>query len=183
MTLAPEQTFDYVAGVPAGHAPGTTSVVWAYRARDRAGETVPRLVGPRPALEVWDGLVVLTALGREGAAVHAAMFRIDPELVRLFESGDELSLAYTAAGGLGLSLLRGGELVFAAGQVTAVPLGKAVVVRNVARGSPRLRPWQEMVVEVTAPGEGQELRAGHYVRIGGYDVSVERCRDDGEPAR
>jgi hypothetical protein len=183
MVIPTGRTFDYVAVVPAAHQPGGTSVVWDYGIRDRAGEAVDRLLGPRPLLEIWDGIVLLRAARLQRAGAHAALFMIDAELVRLFQPGDEFSLAYTAVAGLGLSLVRDSQLIFAAGQVTAVPLGKAFAVRNVVLGPPGLRPWQDVVVEVTAPGEGQQLRAGQNVRVGGYDVSVERCLEDGMPGR
>lgn len=140
-------TFEYVAVVP-----GQIADRWTVRCRtapERAGLGDGCLVGLEPNLEVEDaGLTPdpgftrgvwrpevmrtrlrLRASGRKGATVASASFYVDRSLMGALRSGDLLHVAGTACGGVGLSAIREGELVVAAGAVTKVPLGTGVKAR------------------------------------------------------
>jgi hypothetical protein len=55
-------------------------------------------------------------------------FHVDMEFVRALRGGDLVYFARTPCAGVGISVMRGETLVAAAGAVTAVPLGRDVVV-------------------------------------------------------
>jgi len=141
-------TFDYVAIVPDRSDNGTFECVVQVRepvicCGDDLRDS--RLVGITPVLRTTDAgvtpdagprrpwvlrtCITLTAATRRLATVAAVSFHIDKALTSCFRVGDVVHLARTACGGLGLSLLRGGDLVVAVGAITAVPLGRGVVAR------------------------------------------------------
>ena len=84
--------------------------------------------GPRRPW-VLRSCLTLTAAVRRHATVAAASFHVDKALTSSFRTGDVVHLARTECGGLGLSVIRGGDLVVAVGAITAVPLGRWVVAR------------------------------------------------------
>jgi len=145
MSMPPSGTFDYVLTVPERIGDNGFECRAAVRkAIVRTGDRLfdSRLVGTTPLVRVADaGLtpdaspqrpavmrsrITLTAASRQQATVSEASFHVDTALVSSMRPGDELHLARTNCGGLGLSVLRGGELVVAVGAVTAVPLGPKV---------------------------------------------------------
>ena len=141
-------TFGYVAIVP-DHS-GDTEFECRGDLRERifvTGDDLrdSRLVGTAPLIRVTDaGLtpdagprrpwvmrsrITLRASGRRQATVAEVSFHVDKALTSSMRMGDEMHLVRTPCGGLGLSIIRGGELVVAAGAVTAVPLGQRVRAR------------------------------------------------------
>jgi hypothetical protein len=59
-----------------------------------------------------------------------ATYYVDRVLVNALRPGDSLYMARTVGDGLGISALRQGNLIFAAGAVCALPLGSKIQVRN-----------------------------------------------------
>lgn len=126
---------------------------------------------------------------RPHAGVRAAHLHVARALTAVLEPGDVLHLARTGCGGLGLSVLRGGRLVAAAGAVHAVPLGDDVSVRSLpgrtleffersgaaARGAPGHDaplpvfgdPYWDQPLELRVGGRAHVLERGHAV-LGGY---------------
>jgi hypothetical protein len=86
-------------------------------------------------------------------------------------------------GDIGVSLLRGGRLVFAIGAVTTVPPGEAMIVSvgPPVRGRedwPRRDTW----VDVSISGESTgRLRGGESATVRNYRISVVRSFLDGVP--
>jgi hypothetical protein len=173
-----------------------------------AGHRSPgdRLVGHAPTLRVTDaGLtpeapshpsspftrprvlrsrITLTAAGRWGATARATHFHVARGLITALRPGDVLHLARTGCAGLGLSVLRGGRLVAAAGAVDAVPLGDvevgvpAAVIAEVEAVLKRRDPdftyadlFRELPVEVSVGGR-RHLRYRGRFALGEYDVYV-----------
>jgi len=146
-----------------------------------------RLVGLRPVLDVSGAAFVLTASGRERASVACASFELDPALIGVFREGDCVSLVRTETTGLGVSLLRDGELVFAIGAATAVPVGGSVTLRGGrdpewnALDVTTKSGWESWLhprdnwIDVSASGVAARLRAGADETVGGLRVSVLRC--------
>jgi hypothetical protein len=83
-------------------------------------------VGPR----VLRSRLTLTASTRDYAQVASAAFHVDRALTMALSPHDMLCLARTSSGGLALSIIRDGQLVAAAGALSAVPLGEFVHVRT-----------------------------------------------------
>ena len=58
-----------------------------------------------------------------------ASFHLDRSLTSALRAGDTVHIAHTTRGGLGVSVVRGRELVVSVGAVSAVPSGDGVLVR------------------------------------------------------
>ena len=145
-----------------------------------------RLLGLRPTLEISDDHLILKASGRHRATVRAASLQLDPALIRVFQSGDVLNLVRTLTAHTGVSLLRGRQLVFAVGAVTALPLGGAVTVRTGFDREPSAfdaDPWPSLNawVDVSVPGNSSRLREDETTAIGDYRFSVLNCYRRGIP--
>lgn len=155
--IPPCGTFDYVSLVP---DPEDRSKPWPVRLREPvelSGDSLfdSRLVGIAPMLKMSDsgltpdadmvsattGLVrpnvlrtqlKLIASKRDRAHVSAASFHLDEALISVLQPRDVLNMTRTPCGGLGVSVIRDGLLVVAAGAVTAVPLGPEFEARIAA---------------------------------------------------
>lgn len=149
MVMLRKGTFAYAGVVPARAADG--GFACDMTSRDLAASPLPvltgavRLVGRSPHLTVRDaGLnpdasddrphvlrhaFTLRARTLDGASVRSATFFVESTVVERMETGDELHLVRTADAAVGLSVLRGGQLVMAAGPLAALPLGEGVLVR------------------------------------------------------
>lgn len=154
MAIGRSGTFDYVAMVP---APGADHAPWNVRLRTPLELTGDdrmdgRLVGHLPTLEISDAGITpsvrisrltgkvgprvlrsrltLTAATRDYAAVASASFHVDRALTMALRPHDMLCMARTSCGGLALSIIRGDQLVAAAGAVSEVALGQFVRVRT-----------------------------------------------------
>jgi hypothetical protein len=163
-----------------------------------------RLVGLHPSLEILDaGLtpgirtspftgsvrpkvllrrLILRADAKDRASVAAFSFCVDQALASAFRPGDLLYIARTGCAGLGLSVIRAGQLVAAVGAITAVPLGAFVNVRipsDVIREAELVFSkldsafeFRHLPIEVRVGSERRVLYAGR-PRIGDYEVFVE----------
>jgi hypothetical protein len=83
----------------------------------------------RPRPKVLRSRFTLIASEQKRSRAAAVAFDVDQSLTAVIRPRDVLSMSRTTSGGLGLSLLRDNQLVFAVGAVTAVPLGDTVRVR------------------------------------------------------
>jgi hypothetical protein len=206
MVMSPGGTFDYVAVVP--HRSDDGSFECRARMREPVAPPEDRLVGLAPVVRVTDaGLtpnagpqrpwvlrsrITLSASARAQAAVAEASFHVDKALTSSLKADDLLHMARTACGGLGLSVIRGGELVVAVGAVTAVPLGRGVEARipldmvAVAEAAFRQRDpefeFPEWPVEITINSAVSVLYRGTR-ELGQYAVRVEHGFLPGEPGQ
>lgn len=135
-------TFDYIVTVPEHikesgftcQARNRTPIVRTGRALDDS-----RLVGMKPLFQVHDvavdperdprlpgvarSAIVLRASRNDDAQVALAGCQVNKALFACLRHRDKIYLSRTGCGGLGLSVLREGELLVAIGAVTTVPLG------------------------------------------------------------
>jgi hypothetical protein len=132
----------------------------------------------------------LVAATRRQATVAAASFHVDKALVSSLKPGDVIHLARTECGGLGLSVIRGRNLVVAVGAVTDVPLGPEVEARIpmdlVASAETVFRQrdpdfeFSERPIEVSVNGSRSVLYSGRRT-LGQYVVFVDHGFFDGTP--
>lgn len=197
-------TFDYLTIVPENMADNTN--MWPVRSRgltEQTGDSLhdDRLVGLSPTLQVTDagrpsdaGSAVGTSLAtvsrsrftlnassRKGALVKAASFYVAKIMASALQPGDALHMVRTPCGGLGVSALRNGELIFAAGAITEVPLGSSVTVRipgdlvqqaeNVFKSRDPEFEFHELPIEVKAE-EHVRISYGGFFELGRYQVWV-----------
>jgi hypothetical protein len=145
--------FDYVAVVPESVANRASWKVRLCRPVELTGDDLmdDRLVGHSPTLEISDAGITpdvrippltgrarprvlrsrmtLTAANSTHARVASVAFHLDQALTMVLSPRDALFMARTGCGGLGVSIVRDGQLIAAAGAVSAVPLGELVHVR------------------------------------------------------
>jgi hypothetical protein len=208
MVMPASGTFDYVAIVPEAAADGV------FECATQSREQIPitgdelsdgRLVGLGPRLTVSDaGLppeaggapggmrrrFTLTADSQDRATVAEASFHVDRVLARRMLPGDVVHIGRTACAGLGLSIVRKGELVAAVGAVTAIPLGHSVGARFprdliddaaaiFRRRDPKFE-FSEWPIEIVVDGDSLIIfNGGGEVR--GYAVSVRHGFISGDP--
>jgi hypothetical protein len=112
---------------------------------------------------------------------RAASLYVDRGLTSRLREGDILCAVYTDCGGLGLSVVRDGELVVAVGAVASVPLGSTVHARfpheviEEAESLFRKRDpefsFGELPIELTVAGQTIVLSQGCRT-IQGYEICV-----------
>lgn len=203
MAIPRAGTFDYVAVVPES---GRDQALWDVQIRvpiELTGDdhTDARLVGRAPTLEISDagmtpdvrvsaitGIVgprvlrsrlTLRATTRQYATIAECSFHVDRVLTSRLLPSDQLFMARTGCGGLALSIVRGGQLVAAAGALSAVPLGENVRVSiPFEAGQAAERAFQEhdptfelheWPVEIRV-GEHKLIRYSARPRLDMYDV-------------
>jgi len=145
-----------------------------------------RLVGLQPTLRILGGRLVLEAGARHRAEVRSASLELNESLIESLHCGDVLTLVRTRTADIGVSLLRDGRLIVAAGAVTAVTLGDNVAVRggpvvDFSAHGPEQPPRRETWVDVSVSGETRRLREGEETTLHDYRFSVVRCFQDGIP--
>jgi hypothetical protein len=205
VAIPPCGTCEYVVTVP---GPRDDGAPWSVRLCTPIALTGDdlmdaRLVGHAPTLEITDagmatvvaqlpltGVVApkvrrsrltLAAPLRQHAMAASATFHVDRALTEALVPGDLLYIARTACGGLGLSIVRNGQLIAAAGAVSAVFLGDGVRVGRpadaIARAADVLRAidpefrFPEWPVEINV-GAHTRLLYGGRPRLDGYEVFV-----------
>ena len=216
MTISRAGTFEYVAIVPES---GEDQTRWKVRLRAPIGPTAAgrmdeRLVGHSPTLEISDAGIApaeemsplggrvrprvlrsrltLTASASSCALVASAAFHVDRALTMALSPRDMLCMARTPCGGLALSIIRSGQLVAAAGAVSAVPLGDFVHVRTpidtiraaeeVFRKHDTKFAFGELPVEIRI-GEQTRLLYGGRPQLDSYKVFVEHGFYRGLPGK
>ena len=195
MAISIEGTFDYVFDI-AGDLRGSAI---KGRVREPIERGARRLVGHAPLLsaadyhrEPWQlyTRLTLTASDRSNALVGHASFSVDRCLADMLRPSDVLNVSRTACGGLGLSVLRGGSLIAAAGALTAVPLGPHAFARvprdlvdeaeNIFRSRDTRYRMRDSPVEISLLGETSILHAGR-PQMGPFEVIVRHGFLDGVP--
>jgi len=172
MVMATCGTFDYTFVVPGGPRIGSRDMRGGLR-EPIEGEQA-RLLGHAP-LSNYRFPARQFAVAEPGdpdchrekhAIASSFLFTVDRELIAMLQADDVLHISRTPCAGLGLSVLRDGELVAAAGAVTHVPLGPMVSARH---------PWEltqqaEAIFRARDPQYDMrnypvELRVGDVTRI------------------
>lgn len=212
MAIPPSGTFDYVAIVPDN--PQEQASSWCATLRKDSLWTGERLVGSSPRLQITDAgiptdtppptidgvvrprvfraRISLTATERTHRFASRVSFHVDRGLASALRTGDELNLTRTACGGLAISVVRGDQLIAAAGAVGSVPLGRDVyagvpmdLVEEATAVFQRRDPEFELCelpIEVRVRDEISVLFRGTH-RINGYEVCMLHGFNRGIPGR
>jgi hypothetical protein len=167
----PRTSFDYVIAVPEGaHA----ALPWRATSRRSAGQH--SIVGDAPIVDFEDvelGPGVLQTRVRFSAEsddvspVRDISFMVDRKLATMLRAGDVVHVASGLSGGLGISILRSGELIAAAGTASAVPLGHEIrigpcdVLWQAENFLQRVDPTYEMHEQPVQVKVGGETRLMH----------------------
>lgn len=142
-----------------------------------------RLVGHFPAVDIAGDRITLVARQQELALLAAAFLPIDSDVPPRLRTGDVIHMARSGSGGIGVSIIRDGQLVLAAGAISNVPLGSEIQVELFFEGGAEAawersmrRPGdrEKSFVALTAGGQRHVLQSGDASRIGRHDVLVER---------
>ena len=181
MAIHPSGTFSYVAVVP----PIEKRHYVELRGRDRWDRRDPWLVGPHPRIQVEPELMSLAADDQADASVWRYAFPVGDALLLAMEPGDHLHVARSSGGGVGLSLLRRGQLVVAIGAVSQIPIDPLFVdVGNQPSDIGSLHDSARNDDRRIVIGMGEqrlELKARDCGQIGGYDAYAERLFWSGIP--
>ena len=206
-------TFQYMAVVPESVGDRASWNVRLCRSIELTGNDLldDRLVGHSPTLELSDAGITpdvripppgrarprvlrsqmtLTAANRSHARVASATFHIDQALGTILSPRDMLFMARTHCGGLGISIIRDGQLIAAEGVASAVPLGEFVHVRIPSdtlteaedvfrKHDPEFR-FPELPVEIRL-GDHTRLRYRGRFQLQSYKIFVEHGFYRGTP--
>jgi hypothetical protein len=148
MAMSIEDTFHYVAVIPDRAGTEFTCATEGVERPESnwAGDFDRRLVGYKPLLEVRDGgatpdpgtlnpatqrsRITLIATDKNSSLVERISFFLDSGLITALRAGDTLQIARSFHGRIGVSAIRGDELIFAVGAVCAVSLGKGLQIHT-----------------------------------------------------
>ncbi len=144
-----------------------------------------RLVGLQPAVRISGNHVILQAASRHRAEVCSASVELDRTLLEGLQAGDRVELVRTGTADIGVSTLRDGELLWAVGAVTTVPLGPMVRVQGGPAVNPALDEWprKDTWVEVSIGGQTSRLHNGEELTAGEYRVTLARAFRDRVPGQ
>jgi len=121
----------------------------------------------------------------EGGEVRSASVELDRTLLEGLKAGDRIELVRTGTADIGVCILRAGELLWAVGAVTTVPLGamlrmrRGPAVNRALDGWPRRDTWVEASIE----GQTSRLHDGEELTLGEYRVTLARAFKDGIPGQ
>lgn len=123
------------------------------------------------------GDIQIDAAGDREAVYRSATLALDRALTSGLTGGDVLTIARTMTEDIGVSLVRDGQLVWAAGAVAAVPLGGTLRARlgpAIAQGEITAQRWptQDAWIELSWGPDRRTLRDGETASIGGYAMTV-----------
>lgn len=148
-----------------------------------------RIVHISPIPGVLYSCMVLTPV-EATSDVWPLHFHLDRRMTTRLCAGDVVHIRTTHCGGLGISIVRHGELLAAAGAVCSVPLGRHVIARHpaglfdealaVIRRRYSDFEWHETPVEVTA-GDASRLLLRARTTVGDYEVYVVHGHLNGIP--
>jgi hypothetical protein len=216
MAIPVRGTFRYVAVVPDNFPDNSAPWVAALReVVERTGNELldARLVGYSPRVEISDAGITpdsllrpgqrarprvlrsqirLAAAERKGATASAVSFHVDGSLISALRPRDELHMSRTSCGGLGLSIVRNGQLIAGVGALTAVPLGNDVRVSVpedlitdaeavFRRRDPQFQ-FPELPIELSIGGCRHVVFRG-WIHLEGYEVFMEHGFYRGIPGR
>lgn len=124
----------------------------------------------------------LVATDKKYASCETASYFVDRVLLRVLRPGDVFHIARTCCGGVGVSAIREGKLVFAVGAVGAVPLGSEISVKiphelltkaeEILRERDPEFAFPHHPIEICIGDRPKILYRGH-LQMGGYHVWVE----------
>ena len=201
MVALPSATFQYVTTVP---EEGTGASPWTMESRELFKSTdsqfdQTRLVGWKPLLYINDAGMPpnpspstpavlrselrLVATDKKYASQESASYFFDKALFNFLRPGDVFHMVQTDCG-FGASAIRQGKLLFAVGQVTAVPLGSGIAARVpidllqdaqevFRRRAPQFK-FPELPIELRSGDRSHILYRGT-AQVDGYRVKIERC--------
>src|SRR6266403_1162974 len=150
---------------------------------DYSGHGRQRLVGLNPKIRFWNDRLVIVAAEQTNSTVRNVSFGIGDGVRLAARPGDRLYVTRTGSGGIGMSVLRGQELILAVGAVRAVPLGSEMQVRVHPRSEdsnwddPATDTWLKFGIR----NQSVTLRERETSQIAGYYIYVERCWQYGIP--
>ncbi len=208
MTMPPSGTFSYVTVVPEG---GAQAAPWQMESRETFVPTGSplndnRLVGWNPLLHISDAGMTpnpgpsrpavlrselrLMATDKKCASQLSASFFLDKALVNTLRPGDVFHMAQSDCFGLGFSAIRQGKLIFAVGEISAVPRGSSIQVETpmdlikeaqevFRRRDPNFE-FPELPIEVRS-GEKSSILFNGLVKMDGYHIRVLHGFGPGEP--
>lgn len=208
MVMPLSGTFAYATTLPVD---GLNAFPWVMESREpfeRSGDPLvdEPLVGWSPLLYLREaGLppnpgpssfsvvrseIQLVATDKKYASRETASYFLDRALVRVLRPGDVFNITRTNCGGVGVSAIRQGKLVFAVGAVASVPLGTDIAVRTpydllqeakaVLRSRDPEFEFAQHPVEVCV-GNSLKIWYRGLAKMGGYHVWVEHGFIPGEP--
>lgn len=189
MPIQPWRTFLLSGIVPASHDERVSG--WPLQEPHRADPRTARhtqaarLLGQAPLARIAGAEIRIDAAADREAVHKSGTLTLDDALTDSLEAGDVLTIARTMTRDVGVSLVRGGLLLWAVGAVAAVPLGGTVRARlgpPIAEGQisaarwPASDPW----IDLSCGPEQRTLRSGEAATIGGYAITVRRvAQSDG----
>jgi hypothetical protein len=193
--MSPGHSFTYRFEVPEDPRAAMAGRIW-----DRFGNDRQCLLGPAPVLtweeyipEPWKlyARVAVTAIEKRGARAASISFTVERGILKILQPGDLLYLNGNSM--IGLSILRGDDLIAAAGAATGlsyIPVGSDVDVRipgdliGQAEAIFRTRdPEYRMVarpVEIAIAGTTRITRWDRS-RMGSYEVFIRASVRDRDP--
>jgi hypothetical protein len=182
VAIPPCGTFQYVAVVPESEGDRTSWNVRLCAPVELTGDDLrdDRLVGYSPTLELSDaGITPDVRISSNGRARP-----------RVLSPRDMLFMARTGCGGLGVSIVRDGQLIAAVGAASAVPLGELLHVRipsdtiteaeGVFRKHDPKFTFPELPVEIRSGDQTRMLHRGQ-TQLQSYKVFVEHGFYRGAP--
>ncbi|MEM7167237.1 MAG: hypothetical protein AAF581_17375 [Planctomycetota bacterium] len=188
MAIPPCGTFDYTFVVPEAGTAEPWQALPGKRPKPRGDSLIDdRLVGWQPRIAVAASSFQLTATDCDATLELG----VDPRLLAAIQPGDRLHLTGTACGGTGLSLLRDGRLVVAAGAIRSVPLGKPYkvevpenLIRKAAAVFAKIDPdyyCRERPLLIRGDGLVRLVNDGYQCEHGSYYIRVESTAKAGIP--
>lgn len=197
MAVPPSATFHYVTEIPEGAAKTSPWQMKSAEPFRPTGDSL-RLVGWEPLLYISDAGMTpnpnvskpavfrnqlrLVATDTEYASQESVSYFFDKALVHTLRPGDAFHMVRTDCCGFGASVIRQGKLIFAVGEVTAVPLGSGIQVRTptdltekaekIFRQRDQKFEFLELPIEVRCGAVSRIVYHG-IEQLGGYHVWVE----------
>ena len=204
-------TFQYVACMPDDLGGGIISCSVQMRQPiqlPQASLVASRLVGYRPQLTISNAgrpahpgprnpdteryRISLKASERLYATSSQISFYVDKGLITALKPGDLLHMARTGCGRIGISAIRGDLMIYAAGAITAVPLGKdfgaqlpsqqVLASREIFREVDPEFEFENLPIEVRTERKRRVLYTGR-TELGGFALHVLHGRVMGLPGR
>lgn len=205
MAMHPDSTYCYATTVPEGAADSAPWVMERAQSFDGVPCTESDIsgLGDRPFLHVIEAGIISNPSASRPSVVRCGLqlarpddkFRantqfIDKALIHACRPGDRFHVAYTGVGGTDISLLRNGKLIFAVGEISALPLGEDFTARtpiDLALAAERIFHardpefrFLEIPLEISYRGKTRLLCKNSY-RLDGYHVGVMHGFKMGEP--
>jgi hypothetical protein len=150
---------------------------------DYGGRGRQRLVGLNPKIRFWHDRLVIVASEQTNSTVRNVSFGIGDAVRLAARPGDRLYVTRTGCGGIGMSVLRGQELILAVGALRSVPLGSEMQVQVHPRGEDSIwdDPATDTWLKFNVRNQSVTLQDREVSEVEGYYIYVERCWGYGIP--